>query len=158
MDAAGTVPPLECRSLSPEWEEPLTAFFRVLEQAGDREHFHPHPLDAGEAERLVLYAGKDLYYVLVEGRKILAYGMLRGWDEGYEVPSLGIAVHPSVRGTGLGRAFMHFLHAAARRKGAGKVRLKAHPDNVEALKLYEDLGYTFRAREAGQVVGIMELR
>lgn len=157
MDTAGNLAPLECRSLSPEWKEPLSVFFCVLEQAGDDGHFHPHPLSAGEAERRVHYDGKDLYYVLVEGREVLAYGMLRGWDEGYEVPSLGIAVHPLVRGIGLGRAFMHFLHAAARRKGARKVRLKVHPDNVGAVKLYEDLGYAFQTREAGQIVGIVEL-
>ena len=158
MMNGGKRSPLECRSLGPEWEEPLTAFFQLLEQAGDDMQFHPHPLNAEEVKKRVHYDGKDRYYVLVEGREILAYGMLRGWDEGYEVPSLGIAVHPSARRTGLGRALMHFLHAAARRHGAERVRLKVHPDNVGALKLYEDLGYVFQAQEAGQNIGTMELR
>jgi len=46
--------------------------------------------------------------------------MLRGWDEGYETPSLGIAVHPDARGLGLARTFMGFLHAAASFQGAAR--------------------------------------
>jgi acetyltransferase-like isoleucine patch superfamily enzyme len=35
--------------------------------------------------------------------------MLRGWDEGCEVPSLGIAVRTSAQGRGLGRLMMAHL-------------------------------------------------
>jgi ribosomal protein S18 acetylase RimI-like enzyme len=52
---------------------------------------------------------------------------------------------------------MHFLHAAARRRGADKVRLKVYPDNIRAIELYRELGYTFEAQEAGQLVGIVDL-
>jgi ribosomal-protein-alanine N-acetyltransferase len=148
---------LECRSVSPEWGDPLAEFFCLLEEAGDYRHFHPHPLNAEEAKKRTEYVGKDLYYVLVEGRTVLGYGVLRGWDEGYEIPSLGIAVHPSARGMGLGQALMYFLHAAARRRGAKQVRLKVHRDNVNAIKLYRDIGYSFQAEEAGQLLGILNL-
>lgn len=150
-------PCFECRRLSPEWEGPLAEFFRLLRETGDNDYFHPHPFDDEEAEKRAHYTGKDLYYILVEGERVLGYGMLRGWDEGYEIPSLGIAVRPSARGTGLGLAFMHFLHAAARRLGAERVRLKVHPGNAKAVKLYEELGYSFGSEEAEQLVGIVDL-
>jgi ribosomal-protein-alanine N-acetyltransferase len=149
--------PLECRICSPEWRDPLAKFFSLLRQAGDDRHFHPHPLDDEEAENRASYAGKDLYYILVEGRSVLGYGMLRGWDEGYEIPSLGIAVHPSARGMGIGRALMGFLHASARLRGARQVRLKVHRDNISAMTLYKDLGYVFQPEEAGQFVGFVAL-
>lgn len=149
--------PIEIRSLGPEWVEALAEFFRALGEAGDSKHFHPHPLTALEAARRCRYRGNDVYHILVEDGRVLGYGMLRGWDEGYTVPSLGIAIHPAERGKGLAMAFMHFLHAAARRKGANKVRLKVHSDNAAAVGLYQGLGYAFHGRERGQLVGILDL-
>src|SRR6185503_6378785 len=80
-----------------------------------------------------------------------------GWDEGFEVPSLGIALHPQARGNGLGRRFMLFLHQEAQARGARRVRLKVYPDNLGAVHLYDSLGYHFEAREHDQLVGIVSL-
>lgn len=148
---------LECRVLGPEWENALVEFFRALVRSGGDREFHPHPLTADEAARRCSYAGRDLYYVLVDGGQVLGYGMLRGWDEGYDVPSLGIALHPSERGRGLGKAFMHFLHAAAKRRGAVRVRLRVYPHNTRAVRLYQQLGYRFDSEEGGQLVGFLQL-
>lgn len=148
---------LECHTLSPRWTQPLAAFFHALREAGDDAEFHPHPLTAEEAAERCAYGGADLYYVLVDTDRVLAYGMLRGWDEGYETPSLGIATHPDERGEGLGTLLMHFLHAAAARKGAKRIRLKVYPRNATAVRMYETLGYIFRGQEAGQLVGFLDL-
>lgn len=131
--------------------------FSDLQAAGDEAQFHPHPLVPAEAARLASYSGEDLYYIVTEGPRVLAYGMLRGWDAGFEVPSLGISVHPAERGAGLGKMLMEFLHAAARRKGASQIRLKVYPANTAALRLYRDLGYEFGAEEEGQLVGVLQL-
>ena len=139
-------------------ESALTDFFRALRAAGDDSFFHPHPLTDAEAGVRARYRGKDLYYVIVEQGEILGYGFLRGWDEGYEVPSLGIVIRPALRGAGLGRMLMHVLHQAARRHGAARVRLRVLPKNAAARRLYEDLGYIFETEEMGQRVGILELR
>jgi ribosomal-protein-alanine N-acetyltransferase len=149
-------PPLEFVRLAPGHQPGLAEFFAALTEAGDDRLFHPHPFDAETAARLCRYAGRDLYYVATAGR-VLAYGMLRGWDEGYEVPSLGIAVHPATRRSGIGRAFMGFLHAAAAARGAPRVRLKVYPDNAAARTLYERLGYVFSGESAGQWVGTLSL-
>src|SRR5829696_4566103 len=112
------------RKVTPEWAAPLGAFFADLRASGDDALFHPHALSDDHARVIAQHAGEDLYYVATEGDAVLGYGMLRGWDEGYAVPSLGIALGSTARGTGLARPFMHFLHAAARRRGAERVRLK----------------------------------
>jgi len=148
---------LECVRLDPRWQAALAEFFRALLDAGDEREFHPHPLTPDEAARLCSHEGDDLYYVLVDAGRVLAYGMLRGWDEGYVVPSLGIAVHPLERGRGLGMLLMEFLHAAARRRGASRVRLKVYPRNVVALQMYRRLGYVFGGEERGQLVGYLDL-
>jgi ribosomal protein S18 acetylase RimI-like enzyme len=148
---------LEIRFVSPEWEQPLAEFFTAIRMSGEQ-YFHPHPFTDESAKTLAHYCGKDLYYLLLDGRTVLAYGILRGWDQGYEIPSLGIAVHPEARGGKLGELMMHFLHSAARRKGARQVRLKVYGGNVSARNLYIKLGYRFDSvEEEGQLVGRLEL-
>jgi ribosomal protein S18 acetylase RimI-like enzyme len=149
--------PLEFCRLSSRHQVALAAFFHDLCAHGDERRFHPHPLSAEHAARLAAYQGRDLYYVATRGEAVLAYGLLRGWDEGYAVPSLGIAVHPRTRGCGLARPFMLFLHAAARQRGAGRVRLKVYPDNTPARRLYESLGYRLEPGADGQLVGFCGL-
>ncbi len=149
-------PPLECRSLSAKWKQPLLDFLCALEKAGDSELFHPHPFTEDVVETVIKQVHKDVYCILVEGQQILGYGMLRGWDEGFEIPSLGIAIHPSARGIGLGKALMHILHLSAKRRGATKVRLRVKSGNIRAAKLYEDMGYKFQQEDSGYLVGFIE--
>jgi ribosomal protein S18 acetylase RimI-like enzyme len=110
-----------------------------------------------QAVSLCSYAGKDLYYVACAGTTVLAYGMLRGWDEGYEIPSLGIAVHPQARGTGVARAFMAFLHLAAKLRGATKVRLTVYAENIRAVEIYRRLGYILEHKNEREYVGTIAL-
>jgi len=137
-------------------EGALAAFFAELVRQGDNQWFHPHPFTAEQARVLAAYAGRDLYCVAVDEGRVAAYGMLRGWDEGYATPSLGIAVAPAFRGQGLGRPFMHYLHAAARLRGAPRVRLKVYPGNTAARRLYESLGYRFQDAGDGQLLGFVD--
>lgn len=148
---------LELRRLCPGLESPLADFFRALEEGGIARHFHPHPFTEEIAMKLCRYDGKDLYYAAVCGEQVLGYGMLRGWDEGYDVPSLGIAIHPKEQGKGLGRLMMEFLHVASRQRGAKRIRLKVYPDNRAAVRLYESLGYVFSGESGGQLVGFLDL-
>jgi ribosomal protein S18 acetylase RimI-like enzyme len=149
--------PLEIRTVSPEWEQPLGDFFKAIGISCE-EYFHPHAFTEEFAKALVQYCGKDLYYLLVDGKTVLAYGILRGWDQGYEIPSLGIVVLPEAQGGKLGELMMHFLHGAARRKGARQVRLKVYRSNASARNLYRKLGYRFDPiEEEGQLVGRLDL-
>ena len=149
---------LEFRRIEPSLERGLAELFRALVDAGDAEKFHPHPFTPEAAAERVRYGGKDVYCAAVAGERVLGYCMLRGWDEGYEIPSLGIAIHPAARKLGLGRALMLYMHSEARRRGAPKIRLKVYPENEAAVALYRDLGYVFQdGMEQGQLVGFKSL-
>jgi ribosomal-protein-alanine N-acetyltransferase len=144
--------------ISPEWELALIEFFDALKSSGADRAFHPHPFDAAEAQRRAAYTGRDEYHIAAHGSTIVAYGMLRGWDDGYEIPSLGIAVHARWQGLGIGRRMMEHLHRVARARGARFVRLRVYPDNEAAIRLYESLGYDFAGGdEQGQRVGVLTL-
>lgn len=148
---------LECRKLTIDWKQQLTNFLRDLEKVEDSKYFHPHPFTDEALNRVIQYTGRDIYYILVEENIVLGYGLLRGWDQGYKIPSLGIAIHPSARNAGLGTMFMHFLHAAARRNGATQVRLRVRSDNIKATELYKKIGYKFKTKESEYLVGIFDL-
>lgn len=148
---------LDFRIVDITLERGLLDFFEILKANGDERFFHPHPLNAEEAYRLATYSGNDLYFVLRLKSKIVGYGMLRGWDEGYKIPSLGIALHPEARGKGFAKLFINFLHEQAAQREAKKVRLKVHKENRSAIKLYKSVGYKFEYVEDENLVGFLEL-
>ena len=136
----------------------LTRFFKVLIVNGIDAHFHPHPLTSQAAQERASYTGQDLYFAILEDGEVLGYGMLRGWDAGYKIPSLGIAIHPNVQGQGFGRLLMNFLHVVAMRRGAKQVRLHVHSENHLARKLYQSLGYQFSLEyDSANLIGVLSL-
>jgi ribosomal protein S18 acetylase RimI-like enzyme len=133
---------MEIHLLRPGHAVALGRFFEELKEHGVDKVFHPHPLTADAALELANHRGKDLYFVLLDGEDVIGYALLRGWDAGYDVPSLGIAIHPDMEGQGLARLLMHFLRHVAVRRGAKKILLRVHRTNKRAIGLYRSLGYT----------------
>ena len=114
-------------------------------------------MTAEGAARIVGLRGRDLYLLGIVQGEAIAYGMLRGWDEGYPIPSLGIGVRKDALRMGYGRAMMLALHEAARASGASTVRLRVNPENVAALSLYRSLGYRPAGIERGEELMLLDL-
>ena len=136
----------------------LEAFFAALVADGTPATFHPHPFTPDTAAAICRHADStpapcDEYHAGFADGRIVAYGMLRGWVEGYAVPSLGIAVRPDCRGRGVARAFMQHLHGVAADRGATKIRLKVYKTNTSAIGLYESLGYELESFSATELLG-----
>ncbi|MBR1133267.1 GNAT family N-acetyltransferase [Bradyrhizobium iriomotense] len=150
---------LEVLHLKPDHTLLLTELFSRIAADPLSNRFHPHPFTATEADRICHYGGRDRYLALRIDDQLSAYCMLRGWDEGFSVPSLGIYVAPELRGSGAARLMMQHLHLTARLSGAERIRLKVYADNLSAYKLYASLGYCFSdpADNTGQLVGIFDL-
>lgn len=121
--------------LDAKWIQPLLEMLETV----DRRFFHPHAFCREALEPLA--ESRDEYWLLVKGEAVVGYGMLRGWEEGYAIPSLGIAVADSHRGQGHGERIMHFLHDLASKRGATRVRLTVEVENHAARGLYRKLGY-----------------
>jgi len=149
--------PLEFRQLVPDLRAQLEEFFLELHSNQDEKFFHPHPFTPEAADEICRRVGRDLYYSALADNKILGYGILRGWDEGFETPSLGIAIHPQARGLLLGAALMHFLHAAARQRGAQRIRLTVYKENYVARRLFSKLGYEYEDSGSDKLVGFLDL-
>ena len=144
--------------LQPRHEVLVRTLFTKIDADPASRYFHPHSFSADEAARICGYAGKDLYLLMIADEQPIGYGMLRGWEAGYEVPSLGIFIAAEARRTGVARLLMEYLHYCARLRGARAVLLKVYEANVNAARLYKKLGYIFASEpKNGQLVGKLEL-
>ncbi len=148
---------LEIVKVNKSLSKALKDFFLLLTEEGVQKYFHPHPFTNEEANRISIYSGIDQYYVMVENDVIIGYGMLRGWDQGFDIPSLGLVISPAYRGLGLGHLMLSFLHFVAWKSGAKRIMLKVYTKNIAAKQLYEKVGYIFQPERDKQLIGYLDL-
>ncbi len=88
-------------------------------------------------------------YVLKEvpGKRVLGYSCF--WSLSGEVQLVNIAVHPDLRGKGLGRRLLDHLLLEAESREAEKIFLEVRPSNGAAIGLYERLGFKVLYRRLG---------
>lgn len=110
--------------------------------------FDPFPLTATKARWIALEQHKDAYFVAARGARLFGMSMLRGFDEGYEIPSFGVFVDHASQGEGIGRRLTNWTIEQARMKGCQAVRLSVYSDNSVARRLYASLGFREQDRSA----------
>jgi len=151
---------IECIKYRVEWVTALQVFLQELDRAGETHFFSPHSADEKTLHDLATRPTANVHCLLVEEQRVLGYGLLRGWDEGFEIPSLGIAIHPQCRSEGLGNFLMGYLEFLAARRGAASVRLRVFRQNAAAIALYSARGYEWAADPGNEdlLVGDKPLR
>ncbi len=80
-------------------------------------------------------------YVLKEmpGNRVLGYSCF--WSLSGELQLANIAVHPDLRGQGLGGKLLNHLLREAESREVEKIFLEVRPSNRAAIGLYERLGF-----------------
>lgn len=121
------------------------------------EYFKPHEFDYATIRDILVNKKRDKYYIVVFQDNIIAYGVLRGMDEGYSIPSLGIGIDKDYQRTGLGRLFMGFLEMSCKLCGYKNLRLRVLKENTNAIKFYKDLGYDLSFYDEKHLIGIKKL-
>ncbi len=144
---------MEFRLVGPRDARLLIEIFSDIDQT----FFRPHPFTDDEALHIANHRGRDVYAILMDGQQPVAYGMLRGWEDGQAVPMLGIAVRTTSRGRGLGRLMMVNLHEEAQRRGASVVRMRVHQGNSRARRLCESMGYVHAGEDRGELAMTLDL-
>ena len=87
-----------------------------------------------------------------EPRAAGVVGYLCLWAVADEVHVTNLAVHPEWRGEGIGRLLLGTLLAYHRGQGARRAFLEVRPENAEARRLYEGLGFQEVGRRRGYYV------
>ncbi len=151
---------LMIEKLSAADAEPLGGFFETLHaDAETARFFHPHALTREYARELCnrVATSHDLYFVARWSGRIAGYSLMRGWDEGYDVPSVGVCVHPLLRNAGLGHVLMGHAVEQARAAGAPRVRLTVYKANERGVHVWAKFGYVFTLKNDFEWVGLLSL-
>lgn len=139
--------------LYPRHRNALAQLFKQNVGGTVEETFTPFPLTSASAEDLLAPNRSDVFFGLYSGRNLVGFSMLRGWDEGYVIPFLGIFIDASHQGKGLGYTLMLRTLEYARERGIAVIRLHVDPRNQSALQLYLKVGFkkvaTPQCRDAG---------
>ncbi len=133
-------------ALGPDHADALAALFERNAVTSVPATFDPFALDVEQAHQIALKPGRDLYFAALAGEELVGFSMLRGFEEGYAVPSFGIFVDEAHQGRGLGRRLTEWTVDRARERGCPAVRLSVYTSNPTAHALYESLGFAERER------------
>ena len=125
----------------------LARFFEGNDIPRIVQHFHPFPLTSETANNIARTSHLDHYYVALLDDRIVGLSMLRGWDEGFSVPSFGIVVDQHFHGRGFGKRMLEHALEEARRLGCQYVMLSVYASNGAALQLYQSMGFREDTRE-----------
>lgn len=119
--------------------------------------FHPHDLSYNGLYKEIKEHVKDIYILFINHEKICGYGMLRGWDKGYKIPSLGILIDKNERGKDTSYKLMNELHFLAKKMNCKKVRLTVSKKNIQAINLYKKMNYEFSDLNDNNFLGFKTL-
>ena len=144
------------KKLGPLDVKALGDFFSVIFNSTIPKTFHPH-LFNDQMAITICNEQKDLYCSIFLNNKIVGYGMLRGYSEGYSIPSLGVCIHPEYSNFKLGQLLMHYLHSQAKLLGSNKIRLKVYKNNLQAVHIYTKLGYILEDLNDKELLGFKNL-
>jgi len=79
--------------------------------------------------------------------KLVGISMLRGWNEGFDVPSFGVVVDSEWQGQGIGSLLTDFTLDRAPWLGSVRVRLSVYASNERAHRMYLSRGFDEVERE-----------
>lgn len=100
------------------------------------QYFVAFEFDSITIENILTKAKNDLYYGVYWGEELTGFYMLRGFDEGYTIPSYGVYISSRFRNKGLAALTLNHAISTCKLLGLKKLRLKVHKENTFALKQY----------------------
>jgi ribosomal protein S18 acetylase RimI-like enzyme len=135
-------------AVGPEHAEALVELFERNAIASVTEGFDPFALTSAKARWIAQQRRRDAYYLAISREQPVGMSMLRGFDDGYEIPSFGVFVDHLRHGEGIGRRLTVWTIDQARLRGCPAVRLSVYSDNPAARGLYASLGFIEQERRA----------
>lgn len=129
----------------------LSRFFFDNNRPDITRNFHPFDLSEKTAKIITCTIHLDNYFGAFCKNRIIGFGMLRGWDDGFDVPSLGILVDHLHQRKGIGRLLTNYAISLAKSKRCKKIRLSVYEDNFPAMALYSSIGFSELERKKIQI-------
>jgi ribosomal-protein-alanine N-acetyltransferase len=105
------------------------------------QYFVAFEFDTATIERNLAKSENDLYFGVYWGEELTGFYMLRGFDEGFTIPSYGVYISSPFSGKGLAALTLNHAISTCKLLGLKKLRLKVHTENIIAFKQYIKFGF-----------------
>lgn len=132
---------MKIKLIQPEDFEQLVAFFEDNNVELITQFFKPFPLSRETAQQIACQEHQDKYFLGYIKDRIVGFSMLRGWEEGYSIPSFGMFIDRHQHRLGYGKQLLDLTIEAARQLGCEKIRLSVSTENLPAYKIYKSRGF-----------------
>lgn len=119
----------------------LEAFFVQNNVPEVTNTFTAFPMNEESARFITQWSHKDKYYLLFSDGQAVGVSMLRGFDEGYSIPSFGVLIDHRFQNQGFGKKLLEQTVEQARLMGCQKIRLSVYGVNAAGRKIYEAIGF-----------------
>ena len=119
---------------------PLCNAFKAAPDDYSR-YFTPFQFTPRVLETILSTATKDRYNLIRVDERVAGFYMLRGFDEGFQIPTYGVWISPDFGRLGIGRLTLDHAISTCRLMGVKELMLKVHPENSVAKNLYEKSGF-----------------
>lgn len=110
--------------------------------------FRPFGYDETAIADALTRQGQDVFMGLFWREQVVGFFMLRGWNEGYDVPAFGILIDEQYRGYGLEMAALDTAKVICRLRNVSRLMIKMHPDNISAKGVARKTGFVQTGVEA----------
>ena len=100
--------------------------------------FNPFSFDEDTIVNILTGRHQDVFMGIYWQDELAGFFMLRGLDEGYEVPSYGVLIAESYSGYGLTRLTLKMAKSICKLRRSPRIMLKVHPENTAAKSLFEE--------------------
>lgn len=137
---------LTMRALEPADAPELSAMLRGQRPEYAR-FFHPFNFDEATLAAVLAGRGQDVYTGVFLREQLVVFFMLRGWNEGFDVPAFGILIDEQHRGHGLEMMSLEAAKAICKLRGAKRMMLKMHPENISAKGVARKIGFAYAGEE-----------
>lgn len=107
-------------------------------------HFIPFQFDLESVSTAIGKANKDMFYGIYVEKKLIGFYMLRGFDEGFDIPSYGVWIAKDFSSKGISKLTLQHAISVCKVNSIKKLILKVHPDNIVAKNIYENFGFIYQ--------------
>jgi len=131
---------IEIKELQSEQAPSLSAL--ILNAPGNHtKYFTPFSFKEDAIKKIINDAVIDKYFGIFINDNLAGFYMLRGFDEGYEVPSYGVWISDKFSRLGLSKLTLQHAITYCKVNNLKKIMLKVHPENIVAKSIYERFGF-----------------
>jgi ribosomal-protein-alanine N-acetyltransferase len=128
--------------------ESLTDLFRRNNNNEVTRFFHPFDLTEQTAAFLLEPSKKDLVFGAFHEDHLIGMSLLRGYDEGFQIPSFGLLIDQAYWKQGIGKKLTQWTIDWADSTNTPSVRLTVEQENKSAIKIYRSLGFEITGTKA----------